>query len=181
GIEYSAADCDRISTSGTGPDNPLDSEMMRLQLAGLISVWAGALSAATPFDAAVQPVLGKACVMCHNERLASGNLNLTRYLAPDSIARDREGWEKILQKVRSGEMPPKGAPRPPQPQVDALARYVRGEFDKADRAVKPDPGRVTAHRLNRNEYSNTIRDLLAIDFRAEKDFPTDDTGYGFDN
>jgi Protein of unknown function (DUF1587). len=47
--------------------------------------------------------------------------------------------------------------------------------------VKPDPGRVTARRLNRNEYSNTVRDLLAVDFRAEKDFPSDDSGYGFDN
>jgi len=47
--------------------------------------------------------------------------------------------------------------------------------------VKPDPGRVTARRLNRNEYKNTIRDLLAVDFRADKDFPTDDSGYGFDN
>jgi mono/diheme cytochrome c family protein len=109
--------------------------------------------------------------MCHNERLTSGNLNITRYLASDSIARDRERWEKILQKVRSGEMPPKGVPRPPRPQVDALVHYVQGKFEKSDRAVMPDPGRVTAHRLNRNEYSNTIRDLLAVDFRAEKDFP----------
>jgi mono/diheme cytochrome c family protein len=154
---------------------------MRVHIASLISVCAGVLSAATPFDQAVQPVIGKACVMCHNDRLASGNLNISRYLAPDSIARDREGWERILQKVRSGEMPPKGAPRPPQPQIEALVHYVEGEFEKADRNVKPDPGRVTAHRLNRNEYSNTIRDLLAVDFRAEKDFPTDDTGYGFDN
>ena len=48
-------------------------------------------------------------------------------------------------------------------------------------AIKPDPGRVTARRLNRNEYSNTIRDLLGVDFRAEKYFPTDDSGDGFDN
>jgi hypothetical protein len=154
---------------------------MRLYPASLIAVWAATLAAATPFDQAIQPVLGKSCVMCHNDRLASGNLNIARYLQPDSIGRDREGWEKILQKVRSGEMPPKGTPRPPQPAIDSLVRYVEAEFEKADRAVRPDPGRVTAHRLNRNEYSNTIRDLLAIDFRAEKDFPTDDTGYGFDN
>ena len=154
---------------------------MRLILASLISVCAGILFAAAPFDQAVQPVLGKACVMCHNDRLASGNLNIAPYLQPDSIGRDRDGWEKILQKVRSGEMPPKGVPRPPQPQIEALLHYVEGEFEKSDRAVKPDPGRATAHRLNRNEYANTIRDLLAVDFRAEKDFPTDDTGYGFDN
>jgi hypothetical protein len=154
---------------------------MQLKPACLIGACATVLSAATTFDQTVQPVLGKACVTCHNERIASGNFNVTSYLQPDSIARDREGWEKILRKVRSGEMPPKGVPRPPQPQIDALVSYVQGEFEKSDGSVKPDPGRVTAHRLNRNEYSNTVRDLLAVDFRAEKDFPTDDTGYGFDN
>jgi hypothetical protein len=76
--------------------------------------------------------------------------------------------------------PLKAAPRP-QAQIDALVKYVQGEFDKADRNVKPDPGRVTAHRLNRNEYANTIRDLLDVEFRAQKDFPTDDSGEGFDN
>jgi hypothetical protein len=87
----------------------------------------------------------------------------------------------VLQKIRTGEMPPKGIPRPPETQLDALMSFIRSEFEKADDKVRPDPGRVTARRLNRNEYSNTIRDLLAVDFRAEKDFPTDDSGHGFDN
>jgi hypothetical protein len=93
----------------------------------------------------------------------------------------REGWEKILQKMTSGEMPPKGMPRPSQAQVEEISAFVEREFEKADRLVKPDPGRVTARRLNRVEYTNTIRDLLAVDFRAEKDFPADDSGHGFDN
>ena len=58
---------------------------------------------------------------------------------------------------------------------------MQGEFEKADRNIKPDPGRVTARRLNRAEYTNTIRDLLGVEFRAEKSFPTDDLGNGFDN
>ena len=78
-------------------------------------------------------------------------------------------------------MPPEGLPRLPASQIETLVKFVQGEFEKADRNVKPDPGRVTARRLNRNEYSNTIRDLLAVDFRAERDFPTDDSGHGFDN
>ena len=96
------------------------------------------------------------------------------------MAENRDGWEKILQKIRTGEMPPKGVPRPAA-QIDALTKFVQAEFERADRNVKPDPGRVTARRLNRNEYSNTIRDLLAVEFRAENDFPTDDSGNGFDN
>jgi hypothetical protein len=113
--------------------------------------------------------------------MASGGLNLGPLSTTESIAEHREEWERIVQKIRSGEMPPKGLPKPPEEKVQALMDFVHGEFDKADRALEPDPGRVTARRLNRSEYSNTIRDLLGVDFRAEKDFPTDDSGYGFDN
>lgn len=136
---------------------------------------------AAAFDKTVQPVLTKSCAMCHNDRTASGGLNLGPFLTAASITEQREGWERIVQKIRTGEMPPKGLPRPPQAQVDNLIKFVQSEFERADRDVKPDPGRVTARRLNRREYSNTIRDLLAVEFRAEKDFPTDDSGYGFDN
>src|ERR1044071_999971 len=151
------------------------------RLGCLIVAATGLLYAAPPsFDSSVQPLLSKTCLACHNERLASGNLNIAPYLKRESLV-DREQWDRILRKVRSGEMPPKGVPRPAQPQIEALLHYVESELEKAVRAVKPDPGRVTARRLNRNEYSNTIRDLLAVDFRAEKDFPTDDTAGGFDN
>ena len=140
-----------------------------------------AADSATPFDQAVKPVLAANCVACHNDRNASGGLNISPYLAPDSVTEGRDGWEKIIRKIRTGEMPPKGMPRPAAPQVEALTKYIEGEFEKADRNLKPDPGRVTARRLNRYEYSNTIRDLLGVDFHAERDFPTDDSGYGFDN
>lgn len=133
------------------------------------------------FNTTVRPLLAKTCAPCHNERLASGGLNIGQFLTPASPARDREQWERILHKMRTGEMPPKGIPRPPPSQIEALFTFVHGEFDKADRAAKPDPGRVTARRLNRAEYTNTIRDLLAVDFRADRNFPTDDSGYGFDN
>jgi len=97
------------------------------------------------------------------------------------MVQHREGWERIVQKVRTGEMPPEGLPRLPAAQIETLVKFVQSEFERADRNIRPDPGRVTARRLNRNEYSNTIRDLLAVDFRAERDFPTDDSGHGFDN
>ena len=146
---------------------------------------AGSLCAAgvppADFDSAVKPVLSKTCALCHNDKLSSGGLNVKVFLSPESMSAYRDGWEAILDKLRAGEMPPKGIPRPPEAQMQALIHYVEGEFEKADRNIKPDPGHVTARRLNRSEYSNTIRDLLAVDFRAEKDFPTDDSGYGFDN
>jgi len=137
--------------------------------------------ARTSFERDLQPVLANNCATCHNDQLASGGLDLAKFSSASSIVQHRDGWERIVQKVRTGEMPPEGLPRLPAAQIETLVRFVQDEFDKADRSLKPDPGRVTARRLNRNEYSNTIRDLLAVDFRAERDFPTDDSGHGFDN
>ena len=133
------------------------------------------------FDSAVKPVLSHTCALCHNDRMSSGGLDIGAFLKPESVAQYRGGWETILEKLRGGEMPPKGIPRPPEAQIQALIHYIEAEFDKDDRNTQADPGHVTAHRLNRSEYTNTIRDLLAVDFQARKDFPTDDSGYGFDN
>ena len=135
---------------------------------------------AAGFAKHVLPVIGTTCTGCHNDQLASGSLNLRSFLTPGSL-QDRTQWEAILQKLRSGEMPPKGIPRPSEATIDALITYVQGEFEKADLAIPPDPGRVVARRLNRTEYSNTIRDLLGVNFRADRDFPADDSSYGFDN
>ena len=132
------------------------------------------------FDQAVLPVLAKNCAACHHDRLESGGFNATPYTKAASLAQ-RDGWERIVQRIRTGEMPPKGTPQPTAAAASGLISFVEGEFARADKLVKPDPGRVTARRLNRAEYSNTIRDLLGVDFRAEKDFPSDDSGHGFDN
>ncbi len=137
-------------------------------------------AAETPsFEKTVAPVITKACTPCHNENLASGGTNIAQFTQAASLTKSRDGWDIILRKIRSGEMPPKGMPRPAQ--MNAVIQYLQDEFEQADRSLKPDPGRVTARRLNRNEYSNTIRDLLAVEFRAEQSFPTDDLGNGFNN
>jgi hypothetical protein len=78
-------------------------------------------------------------------------------------------------------MPPRGAKQPAAAQVTAVANWVETEYARKDREIPGDPGHVTAHRLNRFEYNNTVRDLLGIDFRPADDFPTDPYGYGFDN
>jgi mono/diheme cytochrome c family protein len=135
----------------------------------------------TDFDKSVRPLLTQTCAQCHNARLASAGLDVTALLSPDSLASNRSTWEKILRRVRGGEMPPPGIPKPPADRIAALTSFIQGSFDRADAATPPDPGRVTAHRLNRSEYTNTIRDLLGVHFRAEKYFPTDDSGDGFDN
>ncbi|HTB11479.1 MAG TPA: DUF1592 domain-containing protein [Bryobacteraceae bacterium] len=132
---------------------------------------------ADTFQTAVQPFVDTYCIGCHNDKVKSGGVNLK---AAD-LASQRDAWERVVEKVEAGEMPPKGAPRPSEKQAAAVTKWLEEEFAREDSALKPDPGRVTARRLNRYEYNATIRDLLAVDFRPANDFPTDDSGYGFDN
>ncbi len=149
--------------------------MIRRFLSVLLS--ASLLPAAT-FDDTVKPFVDKTCVGCHNSRLQQGSLDLTKHTS----LQDRDVWESVVRKLRGGEMPPKGLPRPPQATINRVAGFIEGEYDRLDRNAKPDPGRVTARRLNRYEYNNTIRDLTGVTtFRPGDDFPADDSGYGFDN
>ena len=136
---------------------------------------------ADDFNATVRPVLTDTCAQCHNSRLQSGGLNVETIAASESLVQQREVWENVLRRLRAGDMPPAGAPRPPKERLDAVTAYIEGAFDRADASIPQDPGRVTARRLNRTEYTNTIRDLLGVRFRAEKYFPADDSGDGFDN
>src|ERR1051326_2377452 len=147
-----------------------------------LSVCAAALlQAAEPpsFEKTVRPILIQTCTACHNEQNASGDLNIAAFTKASALTEDRRDWQRIIDKLKAGEMPPAPVAKPAG--LDALIQYVQSELDRAERNVKPDPGRVTARRLNRAEYTNTIRDLLSVEFRAEKNFPTDDLGNGFDN
>ena len=94
---------------------------------------------------------------------------------------DREIWEKVVEKLKLGQMPPPGLPRPAPETITAVTRWLESEFARQDRAIQPEPGRVAAHRLNRAEYNNTIRDLLGIDIRPADNFPADTAAHGFDN
>jgi mono/diheme cytochrome c family protein len=140
---------------------------------------APAASPADEFDGVVVPVLKGTCATCHNERLASGGLDVTGMMSAASLIEHRSAWEKVLQRLRAGDMPP--APMAKPAQLPAMTAYIERAFERADAAAPPDPGRMVAHRLNRNEYTNTIWDLLGVRFRAEKYFPADDSGDGFDN
>jgi mono/diheme cytochrome c family protein len=149
--------------------------------AGLPAHQAQRLQSGAEFERSIQPFLAANCYDCHNAQLKSGGLNLEAYQTAASVVQDRENWELVLQKLRTGEMPPKGMPRPKEEEVNTVVRWLDNLFEEADLQAKPDPGRVTARRLNRNEYANTIRDLLGVEFRADKEFPVDDSGDGFDN
>jgi mono/diheme cytochrome c family protein len=119
------------------------------------------------------------CLACHNDNLKTAGISLQRLNASD-VSTDAYVWEKVLRKVSAGEMPPAGMPHPDQPAVAAFTSWLTDALDRAAEK-NPDPGRPTLHRLNRAEYSNAIRDLLALDIDPGDTLPADDSGYGFDN
>ncbi len=139
------------------------------------------LASDASFEKSIEPFLKSNCVTCHNSKLKVGGLSLDAYRDSKSALQDRELWEKVVQKLRTGQMPPKGMPVPPADQIASVTGWFETQFARLDRNMKPDPGRVTARRLNRVEYNNSIRDLVGVDFKPASDFPADDSGYGFDN
>ena len=135
---------------------------------------------ASPADERRQ-LLDTYCIACHNERLETAGLVLeSAAIDAADVAANTAVWEKVLRKVRSGQMPPAGRPRP---AADAAGRFA-GELASALDAVAaaaPDPGRPAVHRLNRTEYVNAVRDLLALEIDGRALLPADDSGFGFDN
>ena len=129
----------------------------------------------------IRAVLDRYCVGCHNERLLTGGLALDTLDAANPAAAP-ERWERVIQKLRTGTMPPAGRPRPDIATYHAVAGRLEAAID-ASAAADPDPGRTsTVHRLNRTEYRHAIRDLLALDIDVTALLPGDETSdTGFDN
>ena len=132
-------------------------------------------------EALLQQTIGRYCATCHNDRLQTAGLVLTG-LDLSEVGAHAETWEKVITKLRTRTMPPVGRPRPAADTYDALAGWLETEIDRFA-AAGPNPGRTEAfHRLNRAEYGNAIRDLLALDVDVAELLPADDFDeYGFDN
>ncbi len=125
-------------------------------------------------------LLNKYCVTCHNTKLRTGGLALDT-VDPTDTAKDAAIWEKVIAKVGAGEMPPAGLPRPDSVTSHAFVNELKASLDRAAEA-SPNPGRVPVHRLNQAEYTNAIRDLLALDVDAHSLLIPDDADQnGFDN
>jgi Protein of unknown function (DUF1592)/Protein of unknown function (DUF1588)/Protein of unknown function (DUF1585)/Protein of unknown function (DUF1587)/Protein of unknown function (DUF1595)/Planctomycete cytochrome C len=124
-------------------------------------------------------VLTEYCLTCHSDKAKTGSLSLEQ-LDIDHPETNPEIWEKVVRKLRSGMMPPTGAPRPDRPAYEAFRRSLEDTLDKAAKA-KPNPGATPLHRMNRAEYANAIRDLLAIDVDPGTILPPDDSLEGLDN
>ena len=125
--------------------------------------------------------LSRYCFTCHNDKRRVGGLALdTKDLS--HVGPDAETWEKVVRKLRMGAMPPPGLPRPDAQTTDAFVASLENKLDE-EAAVHPNPGRTLAlHRLNRAEYKNAVRDLLALEVDTAALLPPDDAdSLGLDN
>ena len=129
-------------------------------------------------DPAPRAVLQKYCFACHNQRARVGGLALDT-LDLTHVAERVEVWEQVVRQLRTGAMPPAGRPRPDTAESNDVVTWLETELDRAA-LEHPNPGRPTLHRLNRSEYRNAVRDLLAVDVDASL-LPADNAAYGFDN
>jgi cytochrome c5 len=139
-------------------------------------------TASAPGAAQYGDVLNRYCVTCHNERLKTASLILEKANVANPVA-DAAVWEKVIGKLRMRAMPPAGMPRPDAAFYGSFVNYLETSLDR-EAAAHPNPGRPAAHRLNRSEYANAIRDLLAVDASTidiPSLLPADDSSYGFDN
>jgi mono/diheme cytochrome c family protein len=138
--------------------------------------------ASVPTPSPQHAVINRYCVGCHNSKLKTGGLALDS-IDVDHVSQNVNEWEKAVRKLRARAMPPAapGRQRPDEATYESLVAYLETSLDRAA-ADKPNPGRTdTFHRLNRTEYQNAIRDLLAVEIDATALLPTDDASHGFDN
>jgi mono/diheme cytochrome c family protein len=156
-------------------------------LAGLLTASAAGVATTAPPAPAVQTAgvpaqlatINQYCVACHNDRAKTGGASFEG-LTPGRIGEQAELFEKAVRKLRGRVMPPPGAKQPDARDIDSLVGWLEDSLDRAaGKAHMPD--QVVLHRLNRKEYTNAVRDLLAVEFDAAATLPEDDTAEGFDN
>ncbi|HVS24194.1 MAG TPA: DUF1592 domain-containing protein, partial [Gammaproteobacteria bacterium] len=151
---------------------------MRIALFGAAGVAAAGCHPSRQTQIAeIQATISHYCLDCHNYAEQVGNLTL-EHANFDNVAADAEKWEHVVRKLRAGMMPPPGKPRPQRDTYVALASWLEGELDRHPVETLPPPG---LHRLNRAEYGNAVRDLLALDIDSSAFLPADDVSRGFDN
>jgi hypothetical protein len=146
-------------------------------LAAAVAAAAGCQPSRDQQIAANEVTIKHYCLDCHNYAEQAGNLTLEP-LDLRKVAANPEKWEHVVRKLRAGVMPPSSEPRPDKDTYVRLASYIEGELDHAAKPQLPAPG---LHRLNRAEYGNAIRDLLALDIEPGAFLPADDSSRGFDN
>ncbi len=133
------------------------------------------------YRASVSPFVTKFCVDCHGPAKQKGDVRLDTIDADMVHGKSASLWKDVLHRLETGEMPPKKAVQPKQAERDAVTKWIRQEVRKHITAQQGVPGRVVLRRLSRNEYRNTMRDLLGLHYDIGRELPPDTTYHGFDH
>jgi mono/diheme cytochrome c family protein len=138
------------------------------------------IAGAQQVGAPVRELVSRYCADCHSSEEKGAGLALDG-LVKEEVGRHAEAWERVVKKLRARQMPPAKNPRPDEETYKTVLAELEGALDRAA-SGQPNPGRTeTFRRLNRTEYQNTIRDLLAVEIDAAALLPADELSHGFDN
>jgi hypothetical protein len=133
------------------------------------------------FQIKVLPVIERYCVNCHSEEGAEAGIILDRFQDHAAAVEDGRTWLRVREALEGHIMPPADEPQPSSKNLEALTGWIENDFMAAQKGKQAGAAPVVIRRLNRQEYNNTIRDLLGVDLRLADNFPPDDIGFGFDN
>lgn len=148
-------------------------------LANLSGVAAASQTGSAPTSSQIGAIFTKYCYACHGDGAEEGELALDQVFAAQDRASQHDRWLAVWKNLRAQMMPPSSEDQPSAEELAQILAWIERDVFQLDPA-NPDPGRVTLRRLNREEYRNTVLDLLGVDYNVKESFPADDTGYGFD-
>jgi len=129
----------------------------------------------------VLPLLERYCVDCHGQEYSEAGIVLDRYNDQGAAVKDGKTWIRVRDALEGRIMPPADMPQPTLEELDGMIGWVEKDYLAAQRGFQLSPAPVMIRRLNRQEYNNTIRDLLGLDLHLADAFPPDEIGFGFDN
>jgi mono/diheme cytochrome c family protein len=154
-----------------------------LALSPLAPALFGQGNAAVASPDAERALIARYCLGCHSQNAKKAGMEPALRITLDDldtahVEKNPEEWEKVVRKIRAGTMPPSGMPRPDAATYESMTAWLETELDRHAVSHVPPPG---LHRMNRTEYANAIRDLLALEIDPSKYLPSDDSTRGFDN
>jgi mono/diheme cytochrome c family protein len=142
------------------------------------------VAVAKGFVEIARPFIEQNCLACHGEKKAKAGYRIDLLGSDFTVGNVAEQWKEAIDRINTGEMPPEGNPRPDAKQVAMFVGWVNGQLQELERAAKNTGGRIPMRRLNRDEYANTMRDLLKLDENIVRplieELPGDGKAEGFD-
>lgn len=166
------------------PPGWITPKLLLMSGAALAVVCGPAVAAEPAVPKVTRAFIDQHCMECHGPKKAKAGFRVDLLGADFTAAKMAEQWKEVIDRINAGEMPPKGSPRPNTKEAGAFVAWVNGQLQEVERAAKNAGGRIPMRRLNRDEYANTVRDLLKLDDNLVRplveELPGDGKAEGFD-